>query len=326
MSDRRKIMTNRIANEPSFTKKKILAVAALIVVAGLIVLGMISTPPVVAQSSTVVPVVATSQSKFEVASIKPAKRCNNTEAQARRDGGQTPGRLYLCGQLAFFIQGAYDVYTKGRGFNPSVMTAAWTANIEGAPSWLNSELYEIDARAAANTPHIVMSGPMLQSLFEERLKLKTHLETRIVPVYELTVAKREPKMQRSDTDCVAFDPMKPVAAPPALDQAAPRPCGGFRVGKGTLDFSEMTISEFSQYLGRNILRRPIIDKVGIAGRFNFHLEFAPDENTPFLRRSENDTGPSIFTAIQEQLGLKLEPAQGPHEFLVIDSVERPAEN
>jgi uncharacterized protein (TIGR03435 family) len=224
------------------------------------------------------------------------------------------------------IQGAYDVYTKGRGFNPGVMTVAWTANIEGAPGWLQSELYQIEAKAAGNPPQIVMNGPMMQALLEDRLKLKTHLETRNVPVYEMTSVKGGPKLQRSDTDCVPFDPMKPPAGPTPPGQASPKPCGGFAIGKGTLSFSEMTISDFAQYLGRNIIRRPVIDKVGLAGRFDFHLQFAPDENTPLLNRSDDVTGPSIFTAMQEQLGLKLEPAIGPREILVIDSVERPSEN
>ena len=261
-----------------------------------------------------------------MASIKPTARCDNAEAQAKPGGGQTPGRLHLCGQLAFFIQSSFDVYTQGRGLNPGVMTAAWTARIEGAPAWLNSDLYEIDAKAEGNPPRIVMSGPMLQAFFADRLKLKTHFETRNVPVYELTAAKGGPKLQRSNTDCVQLDPTKPPIQPTAPGQASPKLCGGFAIGRGTLDFTEMTISDFSQYLGRNIVRRPIIDKVGMAGRFDFHLMFTPDENTPLLHRAGDETGPSIFTAMQEQLGLKLEPATGPQEILVIDSVERPSDN
>jgi len=260
------------------------------------------------------------QARFEVASIKPTKEC------AVYGGSPTPGRVSTCGALAFMIQGAYDVYTKGRGFNPGVMTVAWTANIEGAPDWLQSELYQIDAKAAGNPPQIVMNGPMMQALFEDRLKLKTHLETRNVPVYELTVVRGGPKLQRSNTDCVPFDPMKPLVEPTAPGQTSAKLCGGFALGKGTMDFTDTTISNFAQYLGRNIVRRPVIDKVGMPGRFDFHLQFAPDENTPLLRRSDEVTGPSIFTAMQEQLGLKLEPAIGPREILVIDSVKRPSEN
>lgn len=313
------IMSKRIAIEPSFTKKAVLAVAGMIAATAPIVVGMIAAPAAVAQSPSPAPFASTSQPRFEVASIRPTKNCVSL-------GSSTPGRVSLCGALSFYIRQSYDLYTKGRGFNPGVMTVAWVPDIEGAPGWLNSDFYQIEAKADGNPPYIVMMGPMLQALFEDRLKLKTHLETREVPVYELTVAKGGPKLQRSDDNCVPFDPVKPPAEPIAPGQASPKRCGGFKMGKGTLDFSEMSISDFSQYLGRNIVRRPIIDKVGMAGRFDFHLEFAPDENTPFLRRSENETGPSIFTAMQEQLGLKLEPAKGPHEFLVIDSVELPSEN
>ena len=295
-----------------------LRLVAFVSMVAMLVVAAVSSLRAVPQSSN--PLDSASHARFEVASIKPTKQC------AAYGGSPTPGRVSTCGALSFMIQGAYDVYTKGRGFNPRVMTVSWTANIEGAPDWLQSELYQIEAKAAGNPPQIVMNGPMMQALLEDRLKLKTHLETRNVPVYELTAVRGGPKLQRSETDCVPLDPMKPPAGETLPGQTSPKLCGGFAAGKGTLDFSEMTISDFAQYLGRNIVRRPIIDKVGMAGRFNFHLQFAPDENTPLLRRSDEVTGPSIFTAMQEQLGLKLDPATGPHEFLVIDSVERPSEN
>jgi uncharacterized protein (TIGR03435 family) len=305
------IMSRRLATELTLAKKAGLTVAAMIALAVPVAVGMITTPAVFAQASS---------QRFEVASIRPTKEC------ATLGSRPAPGRLSLCGALSFLIQASYDVYSRERGFTPGVMTVAWTANLEGAPDWLNTELYQIEAKAEGNPPYIVMAGPMLQALFEERLKLKARYETRVVPVYELTATAGGPKLERSETECAPFDPMKPPTEPPPPGQPAPRPCGGLSIGKGTVAFSEMTLSDFSQYLGRNIVRRPVIDKVGMAGRFNFRLTFAPDENTPLLRRSENDSGPSIFTALQEQLGLKLEPAKGPHDFLVIDSVERPSEN
>lgn len=174
---------------------------------------------------------------------------------------------------------------------------------------------------------MVMMGPMLQALFEDRLKLKIHRETRPVPVYDLTVNKGGLKVQRlEDSTCVAFDSalLPPEAAAPG--QTPPKGCGSLRLGRGIFDFNDMSMEELTQHLSRNILDRPVIDKTGVAGRFNFHLEFAPDENTPLLfSRADPQTGPSIFTAI-ERLGLKLESAKGPHEFLVIDSVQRPSEN
>jgi uncharacterized protein (TIGR03435 family) len=307
----RDIMSRRIATELSGARKAALAVAGTIAVAVPIVVGMSPARAAFAQASS---------QRFEVASIRPTKECATLGSRPAQ------GRLSLCGALSFFIQASYDVYSKERGFTPGVMTVAWTANLEGAPDWLNSELYQIEAKAEGNPPSIVMSGPMLQALFEERLKLKARFERRVVPVYEMTAVTGGPKLERSETTCVPFDPTKPPAEPPPPGQAAPRPCGGLSIDKGTIVFSEMTLSDFSQYLGRNIVRRPIIDKVSMPGRFNFRLTFAPDENTPLLRRSDNDTGPSIFTALQEQLGLKLEPAKGPHDILVIDSVERPSEN
>ena len=102
-----------------------------------------------------------------------------------------------------------------------------------------------------------------------------------------------------------------------------------------MDAQGSTLTEFSQLLGL-VLDRPVIDKTGIAGKFDIHLEFAADAATPkflpggdmarFAGAASDRTGVSIFTAIQQHLGLKLEPAKGPREFLVIDHVERPTEN
>lgn len=264
---------------------------------------------------------ATPLAQFEAASIKPTKGCTPGP-------GVTPGRVSLCGALTFYIQASYDLYSKGSGFYASAMTNFWTTDIKGAPRWLASESYQIDARANGNPPYMVMMGPMLQALFEDRLKLKIHRETREVPVYELTLAKGGPKLRRPEDDtCAIFDRTVPPPQPGAPGAPQRRPCGGIRVGRGTLDFADMSMTELAQHLGRNILDRPVINKTQLVGRFTFRLEFAPDETTPLLfSRSESQTGPSIFTAMQEQLGLKLERAKGPAELLVIDSVEPPSEN
>jgi len=282
--------------------------------------GMMSAPIGLAQSA---PSTAATQPRFEVASIKRTSGCS------RVGDTPSPGRFRTCGVLAYMIQGSYDLYTKEQGFTPGVVLASWIVNIQGAPPWLNSEMYEIEGKTDGKTPYIVMAGPMLQAVLEDRLKLKVHWETRQVPVYELSVAKGGPKLPPlKDENCVRRDPTKPPVGLPAAGEAPPKDCEDFKIGKGTLDFVGFSVSDFAQYLGRNIVSRPVIDKTGLEGHFTFHLQFAFDEATPMLRRNADPdaTGPSVFTAMQEQLGLKLEPATGPHEFLVIDSVERPSEN
>jgi uncharacterized protein (TIGR03435 family) len=263
---------------------------------------------------------------FEVASIKPI---DTALCDPPLQGTVSPGRLHSCGPLSFFIQNSYDLYTKGRGLNPGVYLGRKALEIEGAPGWLNSERYEIEARAAGPVSYAVMAGPMMQTLLEERLKLKAHHETRNVPVYELKATKAGPKLQRSDNTCVPFDPI--VRAQEAVAAGQPRTtfCARTNVGTGTIDFLDMTLSDFATYLGHNLVDRPVINMMETADRYNFHLELPPHEvGAVWNGRSSSDGRAMnlLVIALQEQLGLKLERAIGPHEFLVIDSVERPSEN
>jgi uncharacterized protein (TIGR03435 family) len=150
-------------------------------------------------------------------------------------------------------------------------------------------------------------------------------------VYELTVAKGGFKLKpMKEGDCTPFDPLKrpdPTVPPAHL-------CGTYQYGKAqgnkpaSVEYDGMSLDEISSDLIQ-VLDRPTINKTGIAGMFNFHVDFAPDGTIPKFAPAVPDDptgGSSIFTALQEQLGLKLEPAKGPGDFLVIDSVDRPSEN
>jgi uncharacterized protein (TIGR03435 family) len=146
----------------------------------------------------------------------------------------------------------------------------------------------------------------------------------------------------AEGDCVAFDIAKP-AAPPAAGQKVVPPCDDARLeannrGNGpnlTMIATGLTLDTFSSWLRPFAgVDRPVINKTGIAGRFSIHLDFAADSTTRGVippggtlpPDASDPIGPSILTALQEQLGLKLEPAKAPAEFLVIDHVERPSEN
>jgi uncharacterized protein (TIGR03435 family) len=271
----------------------------------------------------------TATPKFEVASIRPSADC---DAAGRRGGAASPspGRLTVtCLPLALLIQSAYDRYADGH------LNSGLPIPITGGPAWIDSSRYDINAKAEDNASLEMMSGPMLQALLEDRFKLKLHRETREIPVYALTVAKGGFKLhQLEDGSCPPAMSSADTVALLQAGKALPKFCGSTLLGKNTADFRGMSIDEFSKNLGR-VLDRPIVEKTGIAGLFDFHLEFAPDEATPLffrfnaLRAAAGDDppgGPSIFTAMQEQLGLKLEPAKGPGEFLIIDSVERPSDN
>jgi len=272
--------------------------------------------------------------KFEVASVKP---CVPGDSGGGRGGGQepSPDRLTVnCQSVESMIRMAYITFANSQPTSPR-------PPIDGGPGWIRSERYRITAKAEGTPGQSVMRGPMMKALLEDRFKVKVHWETREVPVYLLTVAKGGPKLQPfQEGSCVIFDPEHEPPMP-GPGTKFPTICAGRELHRGTpvlkWEVHGGTIDDLCKALGSD-LDRIVINKTGIAGKFDFYLEFAPDETTAGLNALrvggeqgppqplDPSGGPSIFTAIQAQLGLKLEAGKGPREFLVIDRAERPSEN
>lgn len=318
------IMKNRIVLRLNFARKVALAVAGIAALALPIAVGVMNAPLIRAQPATA------PAPKFEASSIE---ACSDVPGLKRGYGySSSPGTLNTgCMPLVDaahlgLIQRAYVRFAGGQPHWPGIVP------IEGGPDWIRSELYNISAKAQGNPNEQMMQGPMLQTLLEDRFKLKIHRETKDVPVYVLTAPQGSSLLTSfTEGSCTAM----PLTVP--LPTLAPgQTYCKVRVGvrPPAVDAQGSTLAEFSQLLDL-VLDRPVIDKTGIAGKFEIHLEFAADAATPkflpggelarFAGAASHPTGASIFTALQ-QLGLKLEPAKGPREFLVIDHAERPTEN
>jgi bla regulator protein BlaR1 len=331
------IMTNRVVFRLNFAKRVALAVAAMAAVAVPIVLGMLNAPRARAQAP------AAGTPKFEVVSIRPGCDGNSGGGgvMTKTGGGraQSPGRLNRCNTVAGFIGDAYLNFADGVTNRVLQMRLSGPSS-SGGPAWIHSDIYQIIAKAEGTASQEMMRGPMMQVLLAERFKLQVHRESREVPVYVLTLAKGGAKLQPfQEGSCTPIDRTKAPAPPPAT---GPKNCmfqfGNKKGANLLLDAQGTNLTDFGNLLAFGF-ERPVIDKTGIAGKFDFHLEFSPDEATPkFLPGADGDggpaapgdaasdpVGPSLFTAIQ-QLGLKLEPSKGSKEFLVIDHVERPTGN
>jgi uncharacterized protein (TIGR03435 family) len=200
--------------------------------------------------------------------------------------------------------------------------------INGGPPWLQSVSYEINAKAEENPSVAMMLGPMMQALLEDRFQLKIHRETREGPVYFLTVARGGPKLHSFiEGSCT------PWSVPPPPLQPGTKYCGSMISGiSPSVEVLGATLDEFSKTL-RLVVGRPVIDKTGITGRFDIRAEFSREGTELAAIRligpspaSDPRGVPSIFVALQEQLGLRLESGKGPVETLVIDHIERPTGN
>jgi uncharacterized protein (TIGR03435 family) len=261
--------------------------------------------------------------EFEVASLKPNTSGNGMINIRPPAGGRftaTNARLKMLIGLAYKVQ---------------------NFEILGGPGWIDSDGYDVTAKAADSNIGIEQLRPMLQTLLEDRFKLAVHRETRDVPVYALLPARNGPKLpEAKEGGCVPFGPDKPPPPPPAPGQFPPTPCGGFFMGPNHMEGGKISMTQFVNSLS-NILGRPVIDKTGFKGTFDVKLDFSP-EGTAFAGRGgfrpppggggppdapQNvDAPPSIFTVVQEQLGLKLESQKGPGEVLIIDHAEKATEN
>jgi uncharacterized protein (TIGR03435 family) len=184
--------------------------------------------------------------------------------------------------------------------------------ILGGPNWINDDPWDIEAKAAPDvvltwteSENPYLAGPlarMLQSLIEDRFRLRFHREAKQLSVYELTIARGGPKLKAS------------------ADQTTTR-VSETKLGRGFVEVPGQPFRNFVYFLGRQ-LDRPLIDKTDLQGLYDVTLQWTP-EPTEATRTPDF---PTLFTAIQEQLGLKLESGKGAVDMFVIDSVQRPSEN
>jgi uncharacterized protein (TIGR03435 family) len=219
--------------------------------------------------------------------------------------------------------------------------------IIGAPGWFASDRFDVVATMPGGaTP--AQRSEMIRAMLADRFKLVAHRETRQVPVYDLILARADgrlgPDMKKSELDCAAINKAA-RSAPPALPTGPPSPGDVSRCNPRMFTSSNrvnvMNVDGLSMpMLVRMIepsLSRPLIDRTGLAGDYDVRLRFVPEPGSSRGTFVSPVTGPSgvtlppddvpaIFTAVQEQLGLKIDPQRGPMEVLVIDSIERPTED
>ena len=266
-------------------------------------------PFLVSVPSAQVPAPDIDKLQFEVASVKPNKTGDPNSALRLQPGGRIVATNVA---LRLLIRNLYNVQAE---------------QIAGAPDWIESERFDIEAKADREyPPQADAPAPellaMMRNLLADRFKLVVHRESREMPVYLLVMAKADktlgPQMRRVDVDCAAETARAMAArrggAPPPSDPNKMPPCG-MRMRSGNVTARGTTLPQLARNLSQ-FLGRSVVDRTGLGGAFDMDLEWAP-EQTP------NAPGPSIFTAVQEQLGLKLDSQRAPVDVLVVDRVERP---
>ncbi len=188
--------------------------------------------------------------------------------------------------------------------------------ISGGPAWVDSDRYDIVAEVPGQIrPTTDEQMSMLRKLLSERFNLTVHREEKEFPIYALTVAKGGSKLTASTPDT------SPEGSPPLVFVLSPE---GARLAA-----RDATMGDFAWVMQRSALDRSVVDKTGLIERYDFDLQWTPDEtqfggNVP--TGSVEHPKPDLFAALQQQLGLRLEATKGPIEALVIDRVERPSEN
>jgi uncharacterized protein (TIGR03435 family) len=284
-----------------------------------VVLGAMSELQLAAQSQTR----DATPPAFEVASVKP-----NKSGDWRKGMGPAPGGRFTATNVTF-----RDLVPFAYGLSQA------TANIRviGGPEWIDTDRFDVVAKAQG-IPSPQEISVMVRTMLAERFKLLAHTEIKELPVYALVMANRDgsfgPKLRRSEVSEAACAARRAAIrrnepVPPVQPGAVPV-CGTGRSRPGSVMAVGYSLGGLADALGP-FVGRVVFDRTGLTGLVNLNLEWTPDpvpqprpDDTDSLRIDPN--GPSVFSALTEQLGLKLESTKGPVDVLVIDHVEKPSED
>jgi bla regulator protein blaR1 len=307
----------RIGNVIGIRRKLLLRAAGLAAVAVTVVFGLVNATPSRAQSQAQNTAAVAPAYEFEAASIKP----NKSHVINFRPGFTLDGYRAEDASVQWLIREAYGVQDYG---------------LSGAPDWLKTERYDVEAKMEASVADALGKLPpdqlqlarqqMLQALLAERFNLKIHRETKEEPVYLLGIGKNGPKLQDAKPGDTHTFPGADGSAVLGRIQIGPGSGGGQKARAFAVSMKML-----GEWLSRE-LTRPVLDRTGLTGAYDFTLEWMPDmalSPTPDAANADSLPGnpmASIFTAVQQQLGLKLEPGKGPIEVVVIDHVDRPSGN
>jgi uncharacterized protein (TIGR03435 family) len=242
------------------------------------------------------PMAADADPTFEVATIKPSKP-------------DTPGKGFRVKgrQFSTINTDLMDLITFAYRIQPKQVT--------GGPDWLEKDKFDLLAEPdGEGQPNDKQWRSMLQKLLADRFQLAFHHDKAVLSVYALVIGKNGPKLTKSEGDPNGL---------PSL----------FFAGLGNLPARNATMADFAGLMLSAVLDRPVVDQTGLPGRYDFTLKWTPDESqfaglgvTIPPPTSDPAAPPDLFTAFQEQLGLKLEPTKAPVDVLVIDHVDKPSAN
>lgn len=298
-------MARRLAKSLNLKGKVLWAGISVAGTCALISWGLVNAPRVWAQKTGAPP-------SFEVASIK-------VDKSAMPLGGihLFGDRFSATGGVMGFIEHAY-----GRNGRPLS-----DAQVSGVPDWAKSEVFDIDAKiddSLTDGPWKKLSFDqqwdqvmlMLQSLLTDRFKLAVTHQTKQLPVYALVLAKNGPKFAEDDSH-----PEGGIGA---------RPADGGRLQQIEGTSSPMNILANVLSFQPELGSRPVLDQTGLKGRYSFILQWAPERLAATASQKEDSaagtSGPSLFTALEQELGLKLQSTKAPVDTIVIEHIERPTEN
>jgi uncharacterized protein (TIGR03435 family) len=229
---------------------------------------------------------------FAVATIKPSKPDAVAATQIRGNRFVTEGTTFV------------DVFKYGYNVHPE--------QVMGGPGWLRTAKFDILADPETEKrPSSDQMKAMVQQVLMERFHVVMHHEQKILSVYALVKTAETPKLTNSTAD------------PSGIPVVGYNPSGELQIGNATM-------ANFATFLQRFVLDRPAVDQTGIAGRFDLVLRWTPDSfragGKPGDSQEDASAPPSLFTAMKEQLGLKLQPTKAATDVFLIDRVERPSEN